>query len=299
MPITQPRLKRNQARWVRFNSRTRNISASLEGSPGAPLRACGIVLAGLDFLEGKFRAGTECSPTHLIWCVLEGRVWCVTGSDRRAMDPGEIAFCPAGEPHWIELVREKARGVWFHLQDNEEWAFLKQKGVSIRSSPFAASLGALMAGYLAETRPPAQRDARIARGYAELLAWSLRREIEAERGGVLVHSFRPRLETLWREVEVDPSKNWTVERLASRLRVSGGYLHRLCRKEYGTGPMNLVARRRMALAQTLLTQTDLTLGSIAERTGYGTAYSFSHSFLRHTGIRPGEFRRSAFLRSAA
>ena len=35
------------------------------------------------------------------------------------------------------------------------------------------------------------------------------------------------------------------------------------------------------------------LDVIADRVGYGTAYAFSNAFTRHTGVRPGAYRRDA------
>jgi len=56
-------------------------------------------------------------------------------------------------------------------------------------------------------------------------------------------------------------------------------------------PMAYLASWRMFQSRNLLRQTDLSLESIAERVGYGSAAAFSLAFTRSQGIAPGAFRK--------
>jgi transcriptional regulator GlxA family with amidase domain len=55
--------------------------------------------------------------------------------------------------------------------------------------------------------------------------------------------------------------------------------------------MQMVAWLRMERAKDLLLHTGDKLQTIAGAVGYQTAYSLSDAFQRHTGQRPGQFRR--------
>jgi AraC-like DNA-binding protein len=50
---------------------------------------------------------------------------------------------------------------------------------------------------------------------------------------------------------------------------------------------------RMAIAKDLLRHHDVDIAEIAERTGYGSASTFSTAFSRHVGQPPGRYARGA------
>jgi AraC-like DNA-binding protein len=62
------------------------------------------------------------------------------------------------------------------------------------------------------------------------------------------------------------------------------------RELVGESPKRYLTRCRLAKAATLLHATDLSLATIARRTGYETEFSFSRAFKRTFGIAPGTYR---------
>lgn len=65
----------------------------------------------------------------------------------------------------------------------------------------------------------------------------------------------------------------------------------------GEPPMSYRTAWRLALAAHLLREPDLTIGAVARRVGYGSAFALSAAFKRVRGISPQEHRRRE--RSAA
>ena len=49
---------------------------------------------------------------------------------------------------------------------------------------------------------------------------------------------------------------------------------------------------RMAVAKDLLLRSDLAIGEVAERIGYGAASTFSTAFSRYVGVPPSRFAAS-------
>jgi LacI family transcriptional regulator len=77
-------------------------------------------------------------------------------------------------------------------------------------------------------------------------------------------------------------------------RVSGlsrSLLEKKYRATFGLSPWEHVVRLRVQSAQALLTQTNLTIADIAERTGFGAPEYFSAAFRRLTGRPPSALRR--------
>lgn len=59
----------------------------------------------------------------------------------------------------------------------------------------------------------------------------------------------------------------------------------------GESPLKYLARWRMTHAAMLLRETDLAMGTVAERVGYRSEASFNKAFKRLEGVTPGSYRR--------
>ncbi len=72
-------------------------------------------------------------------------------------------------------------------------------------------------------------------------------------------------------------------------------LTRRFRRAYGMTPNEYLIGQRIAAAQRLLCETDMSLAEIAEVCGYENEYYFSANFKKKVGVPPGAYRKSAFL----
>lgn len=105
------------------------------------------------------------------------------------------------------------------------------------------------------------------------------------------HRQDKRLWKLWKTVESDPGKKWSLTELADALSVSREHLRRICTKELGRSPMQQVTFIRMQHAAHLLATTDEKLETICRAVGYGNPHTFSNTFLKWIGRRPSDHRR--------
>jgi AraC-like DNA-binding protein len=86
-----------------------------------------------------------------------------------------------------------------------------------------------------------------------------------------------------------------MPRFRELTRVSARQLSRLTHQYFGMSPGEILTEARMRLAMRLLSQTQESMSTIAERCGYGTPAHFSYRFRNSTGITPGDFRRRSLL----
>ena len=100
-----------------------------------------------------------------------------------------------------------------------------------------------------------------------------------------------RLWNLWKKVEKDPSRDWTLEQLAEIACVSSEHLRRLCLKEIGRSPMRHLTFVRLQIAVQLLTSSNDKIDTIARAVGFSGIHSFSNSFVSWFGKRPSDFRK--------
>lgn len=85
----------------------------------------------------------------------------------------------------------------------------------------------------------------------------------------------------------------TVEDLLAETPVSRSYFMRLFRQYMGVAPYGYLLSYRITRAKELLVLTDLPVGEIARRAGFGSESNFSYRFSAMTGQSPLQYRKSA------
>lgn len=85
------------------------------------------------------------------------------------------------------------------------------------------------------------------------------------------------------------------EALAAEVNMAYSSLRHRFRQATGTSLHDYVIQLRMHRARDLLTETDLSIKSIASRLGYRDVYYFSRQFAAETGAPPARYRRSREL----
>ena len=95
-------------------------------------------------------------------------------------------------------------------------------------------------------------------------------------------------------IENSPGKGYpSLAELADICGISEGHLARSFKAATGWQIQKYIAEERLALAKSLLADSETSCEAIAEQLGYGSAAYFSTSFRRATGRTPTAFRRLA------
>ncbi len=81
-----------------------------------------------------------------------------------------------------------------------------------------------------------------------------------------------------------------VERLARHVAMSPRNLSRMCKREWGLAPAQLVRRHRLAESQRLLQRPQLSLAQVAQGAGLGDVSTLWRLFTRHFGVTPAVYR---------
>ncbi len=90
-----------------------------------------------------------------------------------------------------------------------------------------------------------------------------------------------------------PAEPWSVMSLAERCCLSRSAFAQDFTERVGVAPLTYLTRWRLFLAGRYLRGSErLTLAEIAAKVGYGSEAALSKIFKQHTGITPGEYRRS-------
>jgi AraC-like DNA-binding protein len=231
-----------------------------------------------------FRASSL--PGHLLHLVLAGRVEQSCNGRRYRLGPGDL--------------------LWYH--DDE----LVEGRVAAAPWTFAAVL--LHAPALPP--PPADRrlvraaGAAVGRAFAALLAaWplpaGLARSCALHAGANALLAALPAPDpaaaaaaagqgALWWRAEerlrAAPGGSWSVAGLAHALGVAPRTLERACRLATGASPRARLGELRLQAARALVLRSQLPLGTVAARGGWGRVHEFSRAYRRRYGLPPSHDR---------
>ena len=124
-----------------------------------------------------------------------------------------------------------------------------------------------------------------------LIALNFERRAEAPHLAVTLDSQDRRgLKRVVAAMAKDPAAYPSIGELARLARMSASRFLLAFRKEYGTTPYGYLQNLRMNRALALLQESDLSIGEVAARVGYGNSGHFAGLFKRAYGIGPKGYR---------
>ena len=96
-------------------------------------------------------------------------------------------------------------------------------------------------------------------------------------------------------MEGDPSRNFTLGKMAESVNLSAPYFCYLFKTITGVPPAKYLKSLRMQQAATLLTTTFLSIKEVVRRVGLTDESHFVRDFKRLYGMTPSEYRNNALL----
>ena len=184
-------------------------------------------------------------------------------------------------------------GGWFAF-DSPDAALLVSTlpaQIHLRGAERLSLLVRMVGEEASEMRPG--RDLALTR-LVELLLIEALRSVSGEGAppGLLRGLTDERLAPAIRQLHSEPARAWTVPLLARAAALSRSAFFDRFARTMGMPPMEYLISWRMALAKDLLRRSDVGLGEVARRVGYGSASAFSTAFSRHVGLSPSRYARA-------
>ncbi len=82
-----------------------------------------------------------------------------------------------------------------------------------------------------------------------------------------------------------------IGQIARHLNISEVYFRKLFKDHYGISPMKYINQMRIRQAQSILHDQMLSIGAVAELSGFSSIYSFSRTFKRMMGYPPSDYQK--------
>ncbi|HQL86546.1 MAG: HTH-type transcriptional activator RhaR [Lentisphaerae bacterium ADurb.Bin082] len=92
-------------------------------------------------------------------------------------------------------------------------------------------------------------------------------------------------------IECDLATLGDVKQLAAQVGLSPSHLRALFRQHFGVPIGKYIAQKRADYAKYQLKNSNLTIGEIAQKSGFATIYVFSTFFKRNVGVAPLQYRK--------
>lgn len=131
---------------------------------------------------------------------------------------------------------------------------------------------------------------QLALGVLNMTCW----EIHSQEKVIYTPTMQ-KIEFLVRDITEFIDQHFTedlrMEDIGQALHISTSYLSHVFKRETGMSPKQYIILRRIGEAQSLLEATDIPIGEIEERLGFGSSVHFTATFKKYVGISPRDFRK--------
>lgn len=226
---------------------------------------------------------------HQFYFILQGNLEYQCGDKHLHGSRNQILLLPAGHSYKRLKISKGLRYIFFKIMPSEEWQSLSDLGPYTRTYQDIDLVYSMTTKVLNRIHHESLALRRVCLEYSRMLLNLLLME-KAQSGKE--KSQETRVNQLSRLVRQNLLKKWTTQEMADHLSVSQSTLNRLCHRYYNSSAINLVIKLRMERAIQFLISNEHSIAKIANMVGYANASVFSSLFLKHTGTRPGAFRKT-------
>lgn len=260
------------------------VQAFAEETSDQPVQ---LELCGISFCDGTYRIARNNTPLYVFEYVIKGTGTVVVDGKSYTASAGDVYIIPEGSDHcyysdeanpWIKiffnvrgrLVRQLVHlyGLAGHvvMPGGDLLPLFLQLYETAKSSPVHNDI---IAPCTLKMHEIVQR--------LSALVWEQPVDEEALRIKAMLDSH------LYGEI--------TLDEVAAAVFCSKDHVIKQFKRAFGETPHAYFLRRKMALAQSLLTGTKLPIGQVASTLGYVDFHYFSNVFKKVTGVSPLEYRR--------
>lgn len=246
-----------------------------------------IILAGVTSARNDFSVQRLGAPFHTVLLTVEGEGEILDESGWSPVKPHHLVILPRGGVRGFRQSSETWRFGWFLLRDGARWSSLNHPRGLVHNDCHVASifdgLNLLCREVDLDNKDGVSNP--FALGALSLIIGMLSQSISH---ALELTKIERQLLQVIDDVKKEKYPDWQVDTLASKMRVSSGYLHKLCITYLNVSPSQLLLNIRMDRALHMLLAGYGNVGEVATELGYREMASFSRRFVKHFGYKPSD-----------
>ena len=274
----------SKTRWQAIRADDSDNRSWLKDAPICPLLQTHLIAhAGLMWAESPFEViRSEASGTFAL-VGLEGEGETLIDGEWHTLVENEICLLPAFAPTAIRAKSEQPWSfAWVRYEEARETSPILSSNSPVIQKGNALPLKHAIAGLSGELQNDTTQPATL-HHWVELIHGFVARAASPFQDD-------DRLWRVWKAIEKDLARDWTLADLEAIGHLSQEHLRRLSQQQLGRSPIQQITYLRMRRAVSLLASTDEKVETIANAVGYQNPFTFSNAFKRWTGKRPSDYR---------
>jgi AraC-like DNA-binding protein/mannose-6-phosphate isomerase-like protein (cupin superfamily) len=226
-----------------------------------------------------------------LWLAVEGRGELSIAGQHYSIHAGDLFFLRPGDTGWAtQDLNHRLRVLFLHFDleapAHAEHGWLPQRHIHFQDllliEPQLYQAIRLIEG----NQPLAQTEARHV---IQQCLVTIYRQAAANYGWH-VPQHDARIEQIVNQLRSQPERRLALEEAAEQVGLAPAYFSRLFSQETGMNFRSFALHARLARARTLLEETNMPIGLIAQALGYEDVYLFSRQCKQHYGLSPLQVR---------
>ncbi|WP_087026481.1 helix-turn-helix domain-containing protein [Thaumasiovibrio subtropicus] len=245
-----------------------------------------IVQVGYAYARENFDISRRYSEKQIVLFSIRGEGEISTPDCTQSLRDNQVAYIPPFAPHRINLRGEKWDFCWISVEPDSEWKHRLPSQLTFRESANAELVKQIIDCI----------------HHSQVAVYPLADQLlalQVEQLRLLVNHMLPssvtsnqiRLERVFRRVQQQLHKDWSVDELAQLHPCSEPHFHRLCQTYLGHSPIAHLTKLRMEQAARFLSTSDMSIQQICEAVGYPNPANFSTRFKKWSTLTPREYRK--------
>lgn len=248
-------------------------------------------MAGWHRVNEKYHQNRkEGLPFGILLLTLAGKGKVTVGEKAFLAEAGSVAIIPPHIPHVYACAKDSEwEFFWLHIGGTHAFdaladitwdgEFLFEIGVK--------HISALFAPFKEEREMNIEREVSDSTAIGDILSVLLKISLSKTLGD----EEKSVAEEMMAFLSDNESGAFSLDELVERFHYSKEYIIRLFKRTAGVSPYQYYLTVRLGRACDMLKKSEYSIVQIAEKSGYGTAASFSKVFKKKFGISPAEYRK--------
>ncbi len=254
-----------------------------------------VVKTGFNYRHGaNFKINRPSGSGDFLLLLIRSEAFAVLNGEKNLINPNSALIYKKGTPQIYGAAGDGFTNDWIHFElDPGEEELFSHFGIpfdTVIPLGEAGELSAFIKSIVFENNSSNLHRTASMKRYFDLILLKLSEKLSAD-GTEREHPHYPQLCKLRNEIQLEPHKNWSIDRIGKKLMLSRSYIQHLYKLFFGTSITNDVKNGRIDRAKYLLSASNMTVTAISNACGYESNVHFMRIFKQQMHMTPSEYRR--------
>ena len=253
-----------------------------------------VIRTGFNYRHGaSFKINRPSGSGDFLLLIIRSEAFAVLNGETKLISPSSALIYKKGTPQLYGSLGDTYVNDWMHFTLSEaeerEFAALGIPFDTVIPLGEASELSGFVKSIVFELNSENMHKKASIQRYFDLILLKLSEKLSAD-GTEREHPHYAQLSKLRNEIQLEPQKDWSIDRICKKLMLSRSYIQHLYKLFFGTSITNDVKSGRIDRAKYLLSASNMPVSAVSDACGYESDVHFMRIFKQQTGLTPSEYR---------